>query len=115
MAEKFEVIFTRLRDVMLTAAKGMVINKDVPGGLELRTSATDPKTKQLGWFGTVTTKKTYVAYHLMQLYTHPELASKISPELAKRMQGKTCFNFSKCDEILFQELGQLTQACAKRA
>jgi hypothetical protein len=115
MAEKFEAVFTALRKLMLAAAPEMVVNKDGPGGLELRTPTIDPKTKQPGWFGTVTTKKTYVAYHLMPLYTHPELAGGISPELTKRRQGKTCFNFSKCDDALFQELSRLTKACAKQA
>jgi hypothetical protein len=30
------------------------------------------------------------------------------------MQGKSCFNFSKLDEELFQELAQLTQAGFER-
>lgn len=111
MTNAFETIYARLRDLMLEAAPGMTKTKDLPGGLELRTPRIDPKTKQPGWFGTVTIKKSYVAYHLMPLYTHPELAADISPELAKRKQGKTCFNFARADEPLFAELAHLTKAC----
>lgn len=115
MADDFETVFARLRRTMLEAAPKMTVTKDNPGALELRTPTIDPKTKQLGWFGTVTIKKTYVAYHLMPLYAHPELAGEISPELAKRKQGKTCFNFARCDEALFKELSRLTKACVARA
>ena len=104
MADGFEPVFARLRGLMLEAAPGMVVAKDSPGALELRTPAIDPKTKQPGWFGTVTIKKSYVAYHLMPLYGEPKLAEQISPALAKRRQGKTCFNFARTDEALFTEL-----------
>lgn len=69
------------------------------------------QTKQPGWFGSISIKKTYVAYHLMPLYYHPELADGISPALVKRKQGKTCFNFARSDEALFTELAQLSEAC----
>ncbi len=115
MPTNYDEVFTCLRAVMLGAAPTMVITKDEPGALELRTPVTDPKTKQLGWFGTVTIKKTYVAYHLMPLYTQPALASALSPELTKRRQGKTCFNFTQRSDPLFKELAQLTRACAKGA
>ena len=32
----------------------------------------------------------------------------------KRMQGKSCFNFTTVDEVLFAELSQLTAAGFKR-
>jgi hypothetical protein len=112
MAENFEAVFARLRSLMLATAPGMTIAKDVAGALELRTAVVDPKTRQPGWFGTVTIKKTYVAYHLMPLYAQPALGDEISPTLAKRKQGKTCFNFTRIDESLFGELDRLTKACA---
>jgi hypothetical protein len=112
MADDFETVFTHLRRLMLDAAPGMKVNQDKPGALELRTPTLDPKTKQPGWFGTVTVKKTYVAYHLMPLYTQPALAADLSPELTKRRQGKTCFNFTRVDATLFKELARLTKTCA---
>ena len=38
----------------------------------------------------------------------------ISPELKKRMQGKSCFNFKDVDEKLFKELAALTEISYKR-
>ncbi len=113
MADNFADIYARLRMIMIEAAPAMTINRDEPGTLELRTSNIDPKTKQPGWFGTVTSKKSYVAFHLMPLYSAPELAKDISPALAKRKQGKTCFNFTKADDVLFDELSALARRCAE--
>ncbi len=112
---EFEPVYARLRTIMLAAARGLTIAKDQAGALEVRTPTLDPKTKQPGWFGTVTIKKTYVAYHLMPLYTQPELGAGISADLAKRKQGKTCFNFAKVDDVLFKELAALTKTCAAAA
>ena len=62
-----------------------------------------------GWFGAARIGKRYVSYHLMPVYVFPDLLNEISPELKKRMQGKSCFNFTHVDEMLFQELAGLTE------
>lgn len=110
----FTAVFAALRSVMLDNAGDQLVTEDAPGSLVLRTHAVDAKG-QPGWFGTVTVKKSYVAYHLMPLYEHSALADGISPALAKRRQGKTCFNFAKLDEALFAELAALTARCAHSA
>jgi len=46
----------------------------------------------------------------MPVYMYPELFDTISPELKKRMQGKSCFNFTKVDETLFEELAALCKS-----
>ena len=61
------------------------------------------------WFGGVQIRKNYVSYHLMPVYACPDLLDSISPELKKRMQGKSCFNFKTVDRALFKELGALTR------
>ena len=69
--EAFGSVYARLRTVMLDNAPGQVVAKDDAGDLVVRTAAVDPKTGQPGWFGTVTIKKSYVAYHLIPVsYTH---------------------------------------------
>ena len=50
----------------------------------------------------------YVSYYLMSVHTEPGQLDGISPELRKRMQGKGCFNFTRVDEALFDELADLT-------
>lgn len=112
MPHDFADLYERLRAIMLEAAPSMTISRDEPGALELRTPRIDPKTKQPGWFGTVTSGKSYVAFHLVPLYTNATLADDITPALAKRRQGKTCFNFKRADDTLFDELRQLARRCA---
>lgn len=64
--------------------------------------------------GAVQSKKNYVSFHLMPVYAFPELLDDLSPALRKRMQGKSCFNFSEVDEPLVAELTQLVAAGARR-
>ncbi len=61
------------------------------------------------YFGSVQIRKTYVSYHLMPVYVNPGLLEDMSPELRKRMQGKSCFNFKVPDEPLFEQLEELTR------
>ncbi len=59
-------------------------------------------------FGAVRIRTRYVSYHLMPIYGSPALLDGISPLLRRRMQGKSCFNFTKVDDALFTELAELT-------
>ena len=58
-------------------------------------------------FASVRIGKRYVSYHLMSVYMSLEGPS-ISPELTRRQQGKSCFNFTRVDDTLFDELADLT-------
>lgn len=107
---QYDEIFQQLRSLMLACAGDQLVAKDEPGELVLHSRSTDPKTGKPEWFGAVTIKKSYVAYHLFPLYKDPALGAEISAELAKRRQGKSCFNFKKVDAEAFAELGQLTSA-----
>ena len=48
----------------------------------------------------------------MPVYEDPALLSGISDALRKKMQGKSCFNFTADDALLFKELDALTKKCA---
>jgi hypothetical protein len=65
-------------------------------------------------YGGVRLGKNYVSYYLMSVYAAPELVRNMSPELKKRMQGKSCFNFKTVDEQLFAELKALTRVGAAK-
>jgi hypothetical protein len=66
-------------------------------------------------FGAVRAGKAYVSYHLFPLYVCPGLAETMSPELRKRMQGKSCFNFRRIPEpALLDELRSLTAESFRR-
>jgi len=49
-----------------------------------------------------------VSFHLLVLYGNSTLREGMSKRLSARMQGKTCFNFTRNDEALFEELEHLT-------
>ncbi len=62
------------------------------------------------FFARVTERKRYVSFHLFPVYTNTELLEGMSPELRKRMQGKSCFNFRRLEKPLERELRKLTKA-----
>jgi hypothetical protein len=66
------------------------------------------------FFGAVRRGKAYVSYHLMPLYTNPELQARVPDVLKPRKQGKTCFNFRSVTEEQVQALAELTKACAEQ-
>ncbi|MFC3095598.1 hypothetical protein DRW07_08230 [Alteromonas sediminis] len=104
-----EEIFHHLREILFPYKNGMVVATDNTENFYLNTHHV-MKNKKPMYFGSVKINKRYVSFHLMPVYVFPELLEGISPELKKRMQGKSCFNFKATDEKLFQELKALTHA-----
>jgi len=90
----------------------MVVTGDGPAGYNLSVDRPDIVDEGRRYFGGVRIGKSYVSYYLMGVYADPGLAATISPGLRKRMQGKSCFNFAKVDEGLFEELSVLTAGAA---
>lgn len=110
MAEKnFTRVFSVLRSILLTYAPGMEVNADSDVEYGLQTRWRRAKDGYPGYFASVRQGKRYVSFHLMPLYGFPEMVDEISPALRKRMQGKSCFNFTRVDVELFEELETLTQ------
>ncbi|WP_051175971.1 hypothetical protein [Luteimonas mephitis] len=107
----FGPTFASLSALLRRHAAGMSIKTDVPGNLYVELPAATPRAKP-GFFGAVQAKKSYVSYHLMPVYEDPALLDGISDALRKRMQGKSCFNFTADDPQLFRELDALTGKCA---
>jgi hypothetical protein len=106
----FTDIFTRLKSIMRDYESDLEVKADTPENYSLDTKHILEHNKQHLFFGAVQIKKNYVSYHLMPVYGCPELLQAISPNLKKRMQGKSCFNFKKMDEDLFEELVALTKS-----
>ena len=104
----FPLIFARLKKILQKHAKRLTVIADTPTNYYLDAGYSE-KYKRPIFFGAVTVRKNYVSYYLMPVYMFPDLLKDISPELKKRMQGKSCFNFKAADQALFAELAQLTQ------
>jgi hypothetical protein len=101
--------FDRLANLFAPYRAALVATADEPGNLYLETPPSARYPDGL-YFGAVKIGKRYVSFHLMPVYTNPELLEGISPALRKRMQGKSCFNFTRPDEAMFEELKRLTNA-----
>ena len=113
-SQAFETIFGELRERMIRASPNQTVVTDSPGDLVLHAPIPNPlKPDQRMWFGGIQIRKGYVSYHLMPVYSHRALRDQVSPELARRMQGKSCFNFRKSDATLFDELERLTAEGAR--
>jgi hypothetical protein len=111
MANKddFATVFAKLKAIFKPYAKKMDVAQDTKSYYLLNTRHI-MKNKQPLCFGGVRLGKAYVSFYLMSVYACPDLMKGMSPELKKRMQGKSCFNFKAVDEKLFKELEKLTQA-----
>jgi hypothetical protein len=104
-----DLVFSELRAIMAPYAAKLEVTKDDASELCLNTRYFQKNKKPL-FFGAVQVRKAYVSYHLMPVYVKPALLKSLSPGLRKRMQGKSCFNFSAVDKALFKELSALTKA-----
>jgi hypothetical protein len=103
-----EEIFHHLKEILVPYSNGMIVVADEPDNFYLNTHHVTQNKKPM-YFGSVNIKKNYVSFHLIPVYVFPELLQSISPELKKRMQGKSCFNFKAANTELFQQLNNLTQ------
>jgi hypothetical protein len=105
--ERFALVFRQLRSMLEPFAERLIVTADSADSYMLDTAYVEQWKKPL-FFGGAQIKKHYVSYHLMPVYAFPDLLDGISPQLKKRMQGKSCFNFTTLDPALSQELAELT-------
>jgi len=112
-ADDFQPVFEGLRNILRPYAQGLTIKTDTPDTYYLDGPYSE-KWKKVLFFGSVQIKKNYVSFYLMPVYMYPELLKDASPELKKRMQGKSCFNFKRVEPALFEELTALTRMGAEK-
>jgi hypothetical protein len=111
----FAGVHARLRDILAKyERRALAARTDKPDSYILVGPPTPASVGREVWFGAVETRKSYVSYHLMAVYAFPDLLEGMTPELKKRMQGKSCFNFGAIDERLFKELARLTERGYRR-
>jgi len=108
MDDRFDEVYARLKGILEPFASHMHVSGDDATGYSLDLAPPgkrDPTT----WFGAVRRGKRYVSIYLMPVYADPSLTAMMSPALAKRRQGKSCFNFTKVDEPLLAELATIVR------
>jgi len=103
----FAAVHERLRHILEPYRADLSVTRDGPDGLVPEVPGLEGKP--WGYVAGTRVGKRYVSFHLMPVYSTPGLLESMSPELLKRMQGKSCFNFAKIDEPLLAELEALTQ------
>ena len=108
----FAAVDRRLREILEPLRSRLIATKDGPDGLTLEIPGFEGKP--WGYVAGTRLGKRYVSFYLMPVYALPDLVDSMSPELRRRMQGKSCFNFTTVDEPLFAELARITQAGFER-
>ena len=109
----FPMVFEELKTILKPYAERLTLTTDSADAYSIDGPYSEKWKKQL-FFASTVIKKTYVSFYLMPVYMYPELLADISPELKKRMQGKSCFNFKKVEPELFNELAKLTKQGAEK-
>ena len=99
------VVHDRLRAILAPYRADLVVTHDGPEGMALEVPGLEGKP--WGYVAGTRVGKSYVSFYLMPVYADPALSGSISPALARRRQGKSCFNFTKVDESLFDELADV--------
>lgn len=107
--ETFPAVFAQLKQILTPYADGMLVQADKPDNYYLDAPPTAASKSKVMFFAAAQIKKNYVSYHLMPLYVEPSLLDGISDRLRKRMQGKSCFNFTALDDETASELAGLTR------
>jgi hypothetical protein len=105
--DSFAAAFFGLKRILAPYTKSLNVNADTRTRLYLETKSASYKGKPL-FFGAVISGRAYVSFHLMPLYWDASLSKKLSADLKKKMQGKSCFNFTAPDPKLFRELAKVT-------
>jgi hypothetical protein len=106
-------VFEQLKNILKPYAENLTLKTDTPDTYYIDGPYSEKWKKQL-FFGSAQVKKNYVSFYLMPVYMYPELLQEISPDLKKRMQGKSCFNFKKVESDLFDELAVLTRKSVEK-
>jgi hypothetical protein len=112
MSADLEPVFLALRALLARHAKGRELVHDTAAHYYLNEGQPDAKGKPV-FAAAVKIGAGKVQFHLMPLYTQPELLNGVGDALRSRMQGKSCFNFNKVDEALFKELSALVSKALK--
>ena len=104
---KHSEVFSALRAILEAQAGKLTVKADTTTSycLEGGRHPTHKKPFPIAW---VTLGKTYVSFHHMGVYARPDLLAGVSTELKARMQGKSCFNFTSINLVLFAELAELS-------
>lgn len=101
-------IFEELKRMLSGYVKGnYIVRADGPGNYSIyynkEVSVGRKKFPELA-FATILVQKGYVGFYFFPIYTNPHLKDDIPERLMKCLQGKTCFNIKKGDQLLMKAI-----------
>ena len=100
-------LFEKLTNLFRRFEHEMQVKSDTADKYYLEEAISNDK---LQMFASVQIKKNYISVYLMPVYCQPTLLDDISDDLRKRMQGKSCFNFTKDEQVPWTEFEALITA-----
>jgi len=106
---RLSATFATLRDLLAAQSEDLLITVDKPGDFQVGSPSQQDRIGRPLFVAGVQARKNYVTYHLMPVYALPRLAQGLSDGLKKRMQGKSCFNFTTIEADQVRELSKLTR------
>jgi hypothetical protein len=112
-ASRFPEVFGRLRKI-LEPYDFIGVRLDSADNYVIEGPPSPARLRRPTYFGEARIRKNYVSFYLMPVYAFPDLLDTVSSDLIKRMQGKSCFNFTVIDEERFAELEALTKVGYER-
>jgi hypothetical protein len=101
-------VFNALRPVLEPYIPEMQVIEDNDHSLYLNTRKI-MKNGQPLFFGSLAINKRYVSFYVFPVYMYPDLVEGY-PDLVKRMQGKSCFNFRAVSEEQVARMKDLVKA-----
>lgn len=106
---KYELTFAALKALLAPYEPRLHITADAATTYMLD-GEFNPQINRPMFFAGVRAGKTYVSFYLMPVYSNPELMGRISDGLRRRLHGKSCFNFTRPEPELFDELRELVRS-----
>lgn len=102
-------IFESLKSSLEKCSPPMVISKDKPGVFELMGNKPVPygyakKIVPGMYFSSVVIRPKMVSFYFFPMYGLEKDFKTMIPTLAKCLKGKTCFNFTKPEQVHVKEL-----------
>lgn len=111
-ASDLSAVFAAYRPLLEPYIPNMMVVQDNERGVYLNTHSV-MKNRQPLFFASIAINRRYVSFHLFPVYLYPDLLDGIG-DLEKRMQGASCFNFSKVDPDQVERMRALVEAGYRR-
>ncbi len=105
---KFDETFAALKSLLAPYEPRLHVSSDAPSTYMLDGEYA-AAIKRPMFFAGVRAGRAYVSFYLMPVYSNPELMGRISDPLRRRLHGKSCFNFTRPEPELFDELRDLVR------